>query len=50
MTFLPVECAVEKQSGNNGLIEMEAFLYDYSSSAVVNVREWIPVTSFADVR
>lgn len=39
VTFLPVERAAEQQIGNNELGEINESLYEYSSSAIVEVRD-----------
>lgn len=46
--FLPVECAVDQQGGSSYLAETEDSLYGYSSSAVVEIRNWIRMTSSTD--
>lgn len=43
VVFLPVQCAVEQQGSSNDLAEMKELLYRYCSSAIVEVRDWIPV-------
>lgn len=50
MTFFPVECAAEQQGGYITLVKAGKSLYGYSSSVVVEVRDWIPVISSTDGR
>lgn len=50
IAFLPVENGSEQQAGNNELAEENGFLYKYSSSTIVEVRDWISVISSTDGR
>lgn len=47
--FLPFECAAEQHGGNIKLAELNKSLHEFSSSAVVGVRDWISVNSFTDL-
>lgn len=44
------ECSVKQQGGDLDLAEMKDFLYEYVSSAVIEVWELIFVTSSTDER
>lgn len=46
--FLSVECAAEQLNGNNELDKMGESLYGYSTSGVVEVRDWISKTFSID--
>lgn len=45
-----VECAAEQRKSINGLAQTKGSMYGYSSSAVVKVRDRVPLTSSIDGR
>lgn len=50
VAFLPVEFVAEQPASHIKLAKTEHSLYEYSSSTIVEVRDWILVTSYFDRR
>lgn len=50
MADIRVDGALELQSGNTELAGVEQLLYGYTSAAVVEVRDWLQVTSTTNGR